>query len=340
MSLESIGLDWVSFQWPVFLWGLLLIPLLVVGYVLVQRRRMRYAMRFTNVDLLENVVHRSPGWRRGVPPILFLAALTALIVGLARPHATLLIPKEEATVILAMDTSRSMLADDVDPTRLAAAQDAAEAFLDEVPGNFRVGVVGFSSEAYVLATPTDDREIARDAIDSLEADGGTAIGDAIVRAVDISGAGDVQLASDTEPVEENGDSPPLVVLLLSDGEPSPETLDPSEAARIAESAGVPVYTVALGTDEGTVEIENLFGFSETVPVPPDHDTLSEIAQTTGGQFFDAPSDEALTTVYESLGSSLGFDEDELEITFAFAGAGLLLFLIGGVFSALWFNRIP
>ena len=216
-----------------------------------------------------------------LPPILFLAALAALIVGLARPHATLLIPKEEATVILAMDTSRSMLAEDVDPTRLVAAQDAADAFLDEVPRNFKVGLVGFSSEAYVLVPPTGNHQLVRDAFGSLEADGGTAIGDAIVRAVDVGRGGDVQLASDAAPRDESGDAPPLVVLLLSDGEPSPDTFDPSEAARIAQSAGVPVYTVALGTDEGTVEIPDLFGFTETVPVPPDHDTLSEIAQTTG-----------------------------------------------------------
>jgi Ca-activated chloride channel family protein len=329
----------MSFISPNVLWALLLIPALIAGYVLLQRRRMRYAMRFTNVDLLSNLVAESPRWRRHVPTAIFLLALGALIVAMARPQLVTEVPREEAAVVLAMDVSGSMQATDVSPTRLRAAEKAANLFLDRVPEELRVGLITFSDGAQVRVQPTDDHAAVRDSLANLRADGGTAIGDAVSLAteLEIAKAGEAQLASDEAP-DENG--PPLVVLLLSDGSPSPDTMDPIEAAQEAKTAGIPVYTIALGTDQGTVEITDALGFTETVEVPPDRETLGQIAQITGAAAFSAPTEQALDAVYDRLGSSIGYDEELREVTYAFAAGGLILLLVAGSLSALWFNRLP
>jgi Ca-activated chloride channel family protein len=329
----------MSFISPNVLWALLLIPALVAGYLLLQRRRMRYAMRFTNVDLLSNLVAESPRWRRHVPTAIFLLALGALIVAMARPQLVTEVPREEASVVLAMDVSGSMQATDVSPTRLRAAEQAANLFLDRVPEELRVGLITFSDGAQVRVQPTDDHAAVRSSLANLEADGGTAIGDAVSLAteLDIATAGDAQLAADEVP-DENG--PPLVVLLLSDGSPSPDTMDPIEAAQEAKAAGIPVYTIALGTDEGTVEVTDALGFTETIEVPPDRETLGQIAQITGAAAFSAPTQQALDAVYDRLGSSIGYDEELREVTYAFAAGGLVLLLVAGSLSALWFNRLP
>jgi Ca-activated chloride channel family protein len=326
----------MTFDWPLALWGLLLVPLLLGAYLLLQRRRTKYAVRFTNLDLLANVVERSPRWRRHVPAALSLLALAALLVGVARPQAVVKTPEEQAAVVLAMDVSTSMEATDVEPSRLAAAQEAAQTFVDRVPGKMRVGLVTFSSEARVLVPPTSDHTQVEEALGYLVPDGGTAIGDAIAASVQLDGsAAGTELAA-----EDDREGPPLVVLLLSDGTPSPDTLDPVQAAEEARAQGVRVYTVALGTDEGTVTLDDGLGNEEVVPVPPDRETLTQVAEITGGEFFEAPTDEALQAVYESLGSDIGFTEKETDITFAFAGGGALLLLAGGLLSALWFGRLP
>ena len=324
----------MTFAAPIFLLALALVPLALLGYVLLQRRRPRYALRFTNLDLLASVAAETPGRRRHLPPALFLLALAALAVALARPQLTVDVAREQASVVLAIDTSGSMDATDVDPTRLHAAREAAATFLDEVPDDLSVGLVAFSTRPAVLAVPTPDHEEIRGALEDLHAEGGTAIGDAIVQAVELAPESEGEESRDAD------DGPPLVVLLLSDGAPSRNTLDPEEAARTAADAGVPVYTVALGTDEGEVEQRDGFGNTVTIPVPPDRDTLREIAETTGGEFFDAPSEEAVRSVYERLGSQLGFEQEQREVTSAFAGAGLVLVLLAGALSALWFNRLP
>jgi Ca-activated chloride channel family protein len=328
----------VSFVSPQLLWGLLLVPALLAGYVVLQRRRMRYALRFTNVDLLANIVAESPRWRRHVPPALFLLALAALLVAMARPQLVTEVPREEASVVLAMDVSGSMQATDVSPTRLRAAQGAANRFLDRVPEELRVGLVAFSSEAQLRVPPTDQHDLVRESLDRLQAEGGTAIGDAVAVATDLATtAGEGELASDGQ---ESEDGPPLVVLLLSDGAPSPDTLDPIEAAQRAKAAGIPVYTIALGTDEGTVEVVDELGFTETIDVPPDRETLAQIARVTGAASFSAPTEQALDAVYDRLGSSIGYEEELREITYAFAAGGLVLLVVAGSLSALWFNRLP
>lgn len=323
----------MSFEWPLVLVALAVIPLALAGYLLVQRRRMRYAARFTNLDLLANVVERSPGWRRHLPPALGLLALTALVLAVARPSATIAVPRERATVILAMDTSASMTATDVAPTRLDAARSAADRFLDQLPERFRVGVVSFASQAYVVAPPTADRVLVRQTLDSLDVQGGTAIGEAILRSVEAAQTGPGRAG------EERGDTAPVSILLLSDGA-NTRGPDPTETAREAQAAGIPVYTIALGTPDGVIQRTDGAGNSRTIPVAPDPETLARVAEMTDGRFFDAPTDDDLLSVYEEIGSQVGFEKEEQEVTFAFAAAGGLLLLVGAALSALWFNRIP
>jgi Ca-activated chloride channel family protein len=325
----------MTFAWPLALASLALVPLALGAYLLLQRRRMRYAVRFTNLDLLANVVDDRPRWRRHVPPALFALALALLLVGVARPQIVMQTPDERATVVLAMDVSGSMDATDVEPSRLVAAERAAGTFLDKIPDRLEVGLVTFSNGANVIVAPTDDHDAVRSALGSLEAGGATAIGDAIAASVRLGSQGETTFAAEGET-----EDAPLVVLLLSDGEPSPDTLDPLQAAEEAQGRGVRIYTVALGTDEGTVTLTDQFGNEEVVPVPPDRETLSKIAETSGGQFFDAPSEEALEQVYAELGSDVGSKEEKTDVTWAFAGAGALLLLAGGLLSAFWFNRLP
>ena len=349
----------MSFASPELLLGLLLVPIALIGYLFVQRRRSRYAVRFTNVDLLSNLVPRSPGWRRHLPPVLYLAAISALAIGLARPSVVLAVPREEATIMLTMDVSRSMRATDVDPNRLTAAQQAATDFVDRLPEQFRVGLVAFSTEARLVVEPTTDRAELREALASLRADGGTAMGDAIDLALDASGA--VSEATPTpdpaatpepsatpeasaEPdasASPEADAVPVVAeVVLSDGANSTGTLEPIDAAQRAADLGVPIYTIALGTEDGTVDVPNMFGISEPLAVPPDPETLATIAEMTGGRFFEAPTAEELAAIYESLGSKVGFVQEEQEVTQLFAAAGLLLVLVGGALAAHWFNRFP
>lgn len=324
----------MTFAWPLALLGLAIVPLALGAYLLVQRRRARYAMRFTNLDLLANVVDATPRWRRHLPPALFLLALVALVVAVARPQALLKTPEDRAGVVLAMDVSTSMEATDVQPTRLQAAQKAAATFLDNAPDGLRVGLVSFSGQAQVLVAPTQDHDLVRNALNLLQPSGGTAIGDAIAVSSNLgSGDGTTSFAS----VDQKS---PLVVLLLSDGSPSPDTLDPAQAAQQAKDRGVKVFTVALGTDGGTVTVDDGLGNQQTVPVPPDRQTLSQIASTTGGEFFDAPTDSALQKVYGSLGSDIASKTEKRDVSFVFAGVGALLVLAAGGLSLVWFNRLP
>jgi Ca-activated chloride channel homolog len=325
----------MSFAWPMALWGLALVALALVAYVVVQRRRKRYVVRFTNLELLENVVAESPRWRRHLPAALTLLALTALVVGIARPQTTVDVPREEATVILAMDSSGSMEATDVTPTRMIAAREAASSFVENLPEGFRVGVVSFSNEADVVVPPTADRDEALRGLGSLRADNGTALGDAISRSVDLGLTSlDEQLAANRD------EDKPLVVLLLSDGANTTGDYEPLEAAQKAADAQVPVYTVALGTDEGTVDFPDGFGGTRTIPVPPDPQTLAAVAERTGGTFFEAADENALRSVYDEIGSQVGVQQEQREVTALFTAAGAALLLLGGALSALWFGRIP
>jgi Ca-activated chloride channel family protein len=322
----------MSFASPWILWGLLIVPLLLVAYWFVQRRRNRYAARFTNLDLLANIVDAAPGRRRHIPALLALFSLAALIVAMARPQAVVAVPRDDATVVLTMDSSASMTATDVAPSRLDAAKSAASSFLDKLPNRFRVGLVSFSSTVQVLEEPTDDRDAVRSSVDSLEGDVGTALGDAIVTSVGL--APDPEEAGNV-----SGGKPLFAVLLLSDGANTTGS-EPLNILDQAKEAGVPVYTIALGTDEGTVDITNDLGMTETLAVPPDRETLRRVAQETGGKYFEAPTEADLKAVYEQIGSQVSWKDEKRELTAAFAAGGAVFLLLGAGLSALWFGRIP
>jgi len=324
----------MSFAWPIALWGLAVVALALVAYAIVQRRRRRYVVRFTNLDLLENIVAASPRWRRHIPAVLTLFALSALVVGMARPQMAVAVPREEATVILAMDSSGSMTATDVAPDRMTAAREAASSFVDGLPSGFQVGVVSFSNEADVVVPPTHDRDEALAGLSGLEADNGTALGDAIARSVDLG------LTAVDEDKRRGGHDRPLVVLLLSDGASTTGDFEPLEAAKKAADAKVPVYTVALGTDDGTVDFPDGVGGTQTIRVPPDPATLSRVAEQTDGRFFEAADSDALQSVYDEIGSQVGTEEEQRELTVAFTAAGALLLLLGAALSTFWFARIP
>jgi Ca-activated chloride channel family protein len=337
----------MSFASPELLLVLLLVPLAAAGYLLVQRRRSRYAIRFTNVDLLANLVPRTPAWRRHVPPVLYLVAIAALAIGLARPSMVMAVPREEATIVLAIDVSRSMRATDVEPTRLAAAQAAATDFVAGLPESYRVGLVVFSTEARLLVPPTADRAEISDALARLSADGGTALGDAIAVALDagVGASGPAATPSPDPSATPDAsaapdEAPVVATVVLSDGANSTGTLEPIEAAERAARLGVPVYTIALGTAAGIVDVPNRQGILQPMPVPPDPETLAAVAELTGGRFFEAPTAEDLAGIYGNLGSRVGFVEEEQEVTQLFAAAALLFVLIGGGLAAHWFNRFP
>jgi len=322
----------MRFAFPIALAALALVPILLVAYAVVQRRRVKYALRFTNLPMLANVVDRAPRWRRHVPPLLVLTALAALIVGVARPQVAVAVPREEGTVILAIDRSGSMLATDVSPTRMAAARAAAATFVKGLPKNFKVGLVSFSDQADVVLPPTANHDQAVKALTTLEADNGTALGDAITRSVKVG------LTSLNAKAASNGT--PLVVLLLSDGANTTGDATPLEAAAQAAKAKVPVYTVALGTDAGTITTTSADGESRIYRVPPDPTTLAAVAERTGGRFFEAADASSLRSVYNRIGSQVGTEIEQRELTAVLTGAGAFLVLAGSALSLAWFHRIP
>ena len=319
----------MSFTWPLVLISLAAVPVLVALYIDRDRRRVASQAEFGNPDLLPNVVDREPGRLRYLPPLIMLVALVFLIVGVARPHAIVSVPREEATIVLALDVSRSMKATDIEPTRLDAARTAAKTFLDEVPEKFRVGVVSFATRAAVGVAPTEDRELVVTALDTLTPGEGTAIGDAVALSLRVG-----------QPQEEGAAVPPRAILLLSDGARDGGQVEPADAAQQAKQRGVPVYTVLVGTPDGVVEEELTGGFRRIIRVPPNPETLEQVAATSGGAFFQAADAEGLSRVYEELGSRLGTREQDREITDVFAAIAAALILVAATISALVFRRVP
>ncbi len=320
----------MSFASPWLLLGLLAVPLLVLGYRALQRRPSRYAVRYTNLDVLASVVDTTRSWRRYAGLALFLLALTALLVGFARPSMNRFADREEATIVLVIDVSGSMQAEDVEPTRLEAAQKVVRDFLRGLPKRFRVGVVAFSETAEVAAPATEDRQLAIDAIDYLYPQRGTAIGDGIARGVEVAREADAGSA---------GLDRPSAILLLSDGSQTEGILLPQEGAARAKSFKIPVYTVALGTPEGVVEF-NRFGASRIIPVPPDKPTLQQIASMTGGRFYEAESAGDLREAYDKMGTLVSKVKRKEEVTFAFLAGGLVLLLAASAVAVVTFPRLP
>ena len=320
----------MSFGHPLALAALAAVPALAAAWVAHDRRRRRSAGAFTNLALLPNLVARAPGRMRIVPPALFLAALTLLVVGFARPHANITVPRHEATVVLAIDVSRSMQARDIAPSRMVAAQRAAGNFADEVPATYAIAVVGFGSRAFVALPPTQDRSLVRQALADLTPGEGTAIGDAVALAAKL---GQKQRAVD-------GTVPPESVLLLSDGARDGGRLSTGAAEKVATSLHVPVSTVLLGTDRGVVQERLVGGYTADIRVPPSPATLEQIAHATGGEFFQARSAAALAAVYRHLATRVGHTTENREITDVFAAAALVLLVAGGAFSAVVLRRVP
>ena len=322
----------MSFDTPLALVGLLVIPFLIVMLLIGERRRRAQAAVFGTPALLAASLPARRRTRRLLPFVLALVALATLIVGVARPRATLSVPDRSATVVLALDTSRSMSATDVEPSRLSAALSSARAFLDVAPKDFAVGIVTFSTSATVALAPTTDRDAARVALDQIRLGSGTALGDAVDRSVQEARSG----LNPLQPVPT--DAPPATVVLLSDGEQTSGTRTPKAAAEQAKKLGVPVNTVALGTSEAVVEVPLKNGLKERVTVAPDAKTLEEIARITGGRFTAAPTAERLEEIYRDLGGRLGKKREEREVTAAFAGAGVVLLLIASGLSVAWTRR--
>ena len=320
----------MSFESPLSLLALLAMPVLVGLYVLYERRRRASGARFATLALLPNMLEPVPSRRRHLPIVVLLVALAAMIVGVARPHATVTVGQKEATVILAMDVSRSMSATDVRPTRLQAARTTASKFLLELPKTFRLGVVAIGSNAVVALPPTTDRALAATSLRTLRRSEGTVLGDAIALSLQV---GQKQRTS-------SGESIPTAVLVISDGADQGSRTKPIVAATRAKALHIPVYTVLVGTANGVVERTLTGGFREQIRVPANPTTLRTVARASGGEFFAAPTADRLSDVYEQLGTKLGHHKQSREISDLFAGGSAILMLLSGALSGLWFRRIP
>ncbi len=318
----------VSFQWPLVLVALGAVPIIAAVYLRRERGNEGRVAQFANPALLPNLLPRSPGGRRHIPFAIFLVALAAILVGAARPHASVSTKREEATVVLAIDVSRSMAAKDVRPTRLGAARSAARAFVHKVPDKFRVALVSFASRASPALPPTTDRDLVEQALRSLRPGLGTALGDAVSLSVQLG----------RRARSRDGRIPPTAVVLISDGVQQGGNIATPAAARRARRLHVPVYTILVGTRRGVVERQLPGGFTERTQVPPSPQTLRTLARTTGGRFFTARDDERLREVYERLSSRLGKRTTTREMTDVFAAGSAALLLAGAGLSTIWFRR--
>lgn len=315
----------MSFLSPGRLWLLLAVAALTVGYLWQTRRRAAYTVRFTELELLASVAPRRPGWRRHVPAALVALSLIALTVGFARPQGKVDVPAERATIVVALDTSLSMDATDVAPSRDAAARRAASAFIDELPSRFNVGLVSFSGTAKLVVAPTRDHDAVVRAVQDLSLGSGTAIGEAVLTA----------LSSLTSVPGDDGDGPPPArIVLLSDGT-NTVGRPVSQAVTEAEAASVPVSTIAFGTQDGTVEVDG-----QQIKVPVDREALKALADDTGGTSYTAESGGALSDVYKDVGSQVGSTKELREVTARFTGLGLLALAAAAALSLLWGVRIP
>ena len=320
----------MSFASPLWLLALLALPVAIAAYLVFDRRRRRAAEAFASPRLLDSVAPVRPGWRRHAPMAFYGVALAALAVALARPEATVSVPDSRASVMLATDISGSMEARDVKPTRLAAARNAALDFMDQVPDELRVGAVTFNHRVRSIEAPTTEREPVLQTLRRLRSSGGTATGDAFALSVDLLERARTR----------RGRKPaPAAMVLLSDGAAT-HGQPPGPVAERAARTGIPVYTVALGTDSGSIEARTRTGETVRRSVPPDRETMRQIADTTGGRYFGTADNLKLDEIYERLGKDIGRKDEKREITGAFAGAAALLLLAGGAMSLRWFGRLP
>ena len=346
----------MKFLWPEMLWLLVLVPALVAGYFYLLRRKQQTALKYASLSMVKEAMGAGQRFRRHMPPLLFLIALIAMLVAVARPAAVITLPSQHQTIILAMDVSGSMRAVDVPPNRLSAAKAAAKAFIAEQPSNVRIGVVSFAGTAAVVQMPTHNREDIIGAIDRFQLQRGTAIGSGIIVALaTIFPDADIDVSSliygrNTPrgmPLDQAGKAdkpefkavPPgsyssAAIILLTDGQRTTGP-DSIEAARMAADRGVRVFTVGFGTASG--ETLGFEGWSMRVRL--DEPTLKEIANITRGQYFYAGSAKDLKKVYESLNSRILLEKKDMEISSLFAAAAAITALVSALLSLLWFNRI-
>jgi Ca-activated chloride channel family protein len=352
----------MEFKSPEFLWFLLLIPALVIAYIIALRRRNKYALRYASLSLVKDAIGKGPGWRRHIPPILFLLALTWMILAAARPFGAITLIKHQATVILTIDVSGSMRATDLKPNRLEAAKAAARAFVELQDANTRIGVVSFSNMAAVVQAPTSDREAILAAINRLSTQRSTAIGEGILTSLTaifekpedkVVSQSDVLGAPTPTPTPvAPGVHVPSTIILLTDGQNRTGTL-PTEAARVAANRGVRVFTIGVGTTTGATigpppGAQDQFGggpggfggggggFRSVL----DEDTLKRVASLTEGQYYHASDEESLLAIYKNLDKEFVTEREQEETTVFFTGAALVFLLIGGILSIVWFNRLP
>jgi Ca-activated chloride channel family protein len=335
----------MSFIWPVMLSFLVCIPLFALLYLVLQRRRRRFAAKYGSLGLVQGAMGRGPGIRRHVPPALFLVGLTTLMIALARPQTVLSLPKLEGSVILVFDVSGSMAAEDLKPTRMEAAKAAARDFVQRQPPSVQIGVVAFSDSGFVVQPPTNDQEAILATIDRLAPQRGTSLAHGILAALNTVAAG----AGQVSPVGDNLTAPPTptptpvppgaytsaAIVLLTDGENN-EPPDPFAAAQMAADRGVRIHTVGIGSAAGTTLHVNGF----TVHTQLDEATLQRISQLTDGVYHNAENEDDLRAIYADLGSQLVIKPEKMEVTSIFAGASILVLLIGGILSLLWFSRLP
>lgn len=322
----------MNFLQPNRLLSLIGVAVLLIAYLLAQRQRKVYATRLASAEMLDSVVPKRTSWRRHANALVTALALSALCVAFAQPTRVVRVPRERATVIVAIDVSLSMGAADVDPTRLQAAQVAANRFIDELPPTLNVGIVSFAGTAAVLVSPTTDRQAAHRAIDGLKLAESTAIGEAIFTSLD---------ALLNVPSDGSNELPPARIVLLSDGATTVGRSD-LEAANKALEVEIPVSTIAFGTRDGfilyddpaTPQIE-----AEMIGVPVGGDSLQQIAGVTQGAFFSASSSLELDAVYSDIGSAIGYEDVDREITDWFVGGALGLLALGTALSLFWFQRM-
>jgi Ca-activated chloride channel homolog len=324
----------MSFREPTVLLGLALLPVALLAYLAMQRKRVREAAAFGNPALLPGLMTARPGWRRHMPAALLLLAIAVMILALARPQRSVAAPQRAATVVLVNDVSGSMRADDVTPDRLTAAVNSAKVLADKTPDNFRLGLVTFADYAEQLVAPTTDRGAVDGALERMVADGGTAMGDGLARGL--------QSAQTPVPTQDGKGTRklPAIIVLLSDGKNTLGVNDPLDVAREARQARIPVYTIALGTEAGEVVQQDPFGYVQRIPVPPDKETLRQIASVTGGRFFEAVTTKDAEQIYSKIGTRLTSRPEQREVTVAFAGGAFVLLLAGGALSLVWFGRLP
>lgn len=313
------------------LWLLVIVAALVALYVVLQFTRPRYTVRFSNLELLDKVAPKRPGWRRHVAAGAFVLALTSMVVAFAQPVMTVRVPTERTTIVLAIDTSLSMAAEDVAPNRLEAAQSAAREFVENLPERLNVGLVGFAGTAQLLVPPTQEHERVTAAIDRLSLDKATAIGDAVRLSLDV-------IADQATGVD--GEAPDAAVVLISDGETT-VGLPTEESIPLAVDAGVAISTIAYGTPDGQIMVdEDGDGVGQLTGVPVNVEELRSLAEGTGGTAYTAESARDLAQVYDSLGSTIGYEEEPQDVSHRFVGAGLVLMLVAAAASLRWFSRLP